>query len=107
VLLCGAGIPSQFEECVVRRYFTRLHYLALVCSDEELAGRSKARPAWRGSSGPVYIREHVAYNRWLKENATHTDPTMTLLNTSHKTVEEAVREAIGWVGQALGQEEVR
>ena len=64
VLLCGAGVPEQFEQCVERRYFSDIHYLALVCEDEVIASRLRNRPAWRGSSADGYIEEHVAFNRW-------------------------------------------
>ena len=47
VILCGAGVPEQFERCVERRYFSTIHYLALVCTDETLAERLRSRPAWR------------------------------------------------------------
>lgn len=39
VTLCGAGVPDQFEQCVERRYFAAIHYLALVCTDEGLESR--------------------------------------------------------------------
>ena len=39
VILCGAAVPAQFEQCVERRYFSDIHYLALVCEDEVLAAR--------------------------------------------------------------------
>ena len=31
VVLCGCGIPEQFEICAAREYFTQIHYLAVVC----------------------------------------------------------------------------
>src|SRR6266496_6638262 len=31
VVLCGTAIPEQFETCPERRYFSTLHYLAMVC----------------------------------------------------------------------------
>lgn len=45
----GAGVPENIETCVERRYFTEVHYLALVCSDDVLQDRLLTRPAWRGS----------------------------------------------------------
>ena len=36
VVLCGGGEPTQFEQCIERRYFSQLHYLALICDDQIL-----------------------------------------------------------------------
>jgi hypothetical protein len=97
VILCGAGVPEQFEQCVERRYFSAIHYLALVCTDEALESRLRSRPAWRGSSEDEYIRTHVAFNRWLKENARSTQPPMSLLDTSELAVDESVERVEKWV----------
>ena len=104
VILCGAGVPAQFEQCTERRYFSNIHYMALVCEDEILASRLRNRPAWRGSSGDEYIWEHLKFNRWLRENAQSTEPPMTLLNTSGITVDES-REAVErWLRSHLNGE---
>ena len=97
VILCGAGVPAQFEECVERRYFSAIHYLALVCSDEVLQSRLRSRPAWRRSSNEEYIQTHVEFNRWLKENAGSTQPAMSLLDTSEFSVDESVERVEEWV----------
>ena len=97
VLLCGAGVPAQFEPCVERRYFSKIHYLALTCEDEVLAARLRSRPAWRGSYREEYIEEHMAFNRWLKNNAEHTEPPMDLLDTSQLSVAEGVEGVERWV----------
>lgn len=97
VLLCGCAIPEQFEECVERRYFSRVHYLALVCDDESLAERLKARPAWRGSFRDEYLQEHITFNDWLKNNAANTMPRMTLLDTSKITANETAEEITKWI----------
>ena len=96
VMLCGSTVPEQYEQCVERRYFSDIHYLALVCDDEVLASRLRSRPAWRGSSEDEYVQSHVVYNRWLKANARHTEPPMTLLDTTAITVDESVQEILSW-----------
>jgi adenylate kinase family enzyme len=98
VMLCGAGVPAQFEQCVERRYFSAIHYLALVCEDKVLASRLRSRPAWRASDSGEgeYIERHVAYNRWLKENAHTTQPPMTLIDTTDIAVDETVEEILRW-----------
>ena len=101
VILCGAAVPAQFEQCVERRYFSDIHYLALVCEDEVLAARLRSRPAWRGSSTDEYIKEHVAFNRWLKDNERSTQPPMALLDTSEITVNESVEGVEHWISNCL------
>jgi len=102
VILCGSCIPSQFESRVERRYFSELHYLALVCDDEAVALRLRARPAWRRTSDDEYIARHVEFNRWLKENARSTEPPMTLLDTTEIGVDESVERLLGWAGKISG-----
>ncbi|MGB9180483.1 MAG: AAA family ATPase [Pyrinomonadaceae bacterium] len=97
VVLCGAAVPAQFEQCVERRYFSTLHYLALVCEDEILAARLRHRPSWRGSFKDEYIKEHLAFNRWLMENAAKTEPPVTLLDTSGMSVDESVKGVEQWI----------
>ena len=101
VILCGVGIPAQFEPCVERRYFSDIHYLALVCEDEVLASRLRSRPAWRDSSTDEYIKTHVAFNRWLKDNARSTQPPMILLDTSEITVGDTVEGVEQWIRSCL------
>jgi uridine kinase len=46
LLNAGIAVPENVEDCVERRYFARVHYLALVCSDAVLSERLQARPRW-------------------------------------------------------------
>jgi broad-specificity NMP kinase len=96
VILCGSCIPSQFESRVERRYFSEVHYLALVCDDEALALRLRSRLAWRRTSDDEYIARHVKFNHWLKENARTTEPPMTLLDTTEISVAESVEQLLRW-----------
>jgi len=100
VILCGAGIPAQFEQCVERRYFSEIHYLALVCDDEVLASRLRSRLAWRGVS-TEYIDRHVEFNRWLKANAQNTLPPLSLVDTSNITVSETVERVEQWAKSVI------
>jgi len=97
VVLCGAGVPAQFEQCIERRYFSNIHYLALICADEILTSRLQNRPAWRGSFKDEYIKDHLAFNRWLTNNAQKTEPPMSLLDVSAVTVTESVAEVEQWL----------
>jgi len=103
VILCGAGVPAQFERCTERRYFSKIHYLALICKDEILASRLRNRSGWRRSSKDEFIKEHIAFNRWLIHNAQNTQPPMTLLDTSEITVNESVEGVKHWIYSHLNE----
>jgi hypothetical protein len=103
VLSISAGaIPANVEPCVERRYFSTVHYLALVCEDEELTDRLQKRPAWRRSSDPEYIEEHVRFNRWFKERGSEAEPEIELLDTTEVSVKQTAKQVAGWVrGKAI------
>ncbi len=102
----GTALPAQFEECPERRYLGAIHYLALVCDDGELVRRLKARPAWRTSASGEFLQGMVAFNAWLKENASRTDPPMTLLDTTHLSLAQSAARVAGWVRSHLSQDGV-
>ena len=56
VVLCGSAIPEQFEGCPERRYFSTIHYLAMVCDDNVLMERLLSRPGWRGRPSRALFR---------------------------------------------------
>ena len=89
----GAGVPANIEPCVERRYFTTVHYLALVCADEVLVERLSRRPAWRASSDPAFVESQVQFNRWFKTQA----PAITLLDTTAATVPETNARVVEWI----------
>jgi broad-specificity NMP kinase len=93
VVLCGCSLPAQFESCTERRYFSNLYYLAIVCDDNIL----KKRLEKRNLRDNDYINNSISFNKWLKENADSTKPSMTLLDTSNLTIEEAVNRASAWI----------
>jgi chloramphenicol 3-O-phosphotransferase len=92
----GVGVPENIEGCIERRYFSQVYYLALVCSDEILAVRLQQRPDWRGSRDPVYIEEHVRFNRWFK--AYDRQPSIALVDTSYLSPDETARQVASWIG---------
>lgn len=106
VALFGAGlvVPSNIEPCVERRYFSTVHYLALMCADDVLVTRLRARPAWRASATPAYIEEHVNFNGWIRDNAAVTQPPITLLDTSSRSIEETVGQVRAWITAHATQE---
>ncbi len=96
----GAGVPENIEPCVERRYFSQVHYLALVCSDEALTERLRQRPAWRGTREPAYIEEHMRFNRWFK--AYQGQPPIDLLDTTNTPIEETAQQVAAWIEEKLG-----
>lgn len=98
----GAGVPENIESRVERRYFSAVHRLALVCDDDILAGRLRARPQWRGSSEEAYVQAHIDFNRWFRE----TGPTLgiTTLDTTHSTLEETTAQVTDWIERAVSRQ---
>jgi len=102
VVLVGSATPDQFESLPERRYFSAIHYLALVCDDTILAERLKARPRWRAASSPDFVEKMMSFNRWLKEHASTTEPHLQLFDTSYVSIEESRAAAANWVRRHLG-----
>lgn len=100
VVLCGTVVPEQFEACPQRRFFTEIRYLALTCDDDELAGRLRARPAWRRWE-PERIESMVAFNRWVRQHAAATRPPMRVLDTTGTGVETTVERVLDWLLDGL------
>ncbi len=101
VVVCGSARPEQLESCPERRYFADIHYMALVCEPHELRRRLKRRPSWRHSSDTTFIEQMVQFNGWFKQNAAQTTPPMRLLDTTHLSVKESVREVMRWIRPRL------
>lgn len=100
VVLCGTVAPPQFEEWPERVLFADIHYLALTCAPEVLRERLRARPAWRGWDEDR-IEEMLEFDTWIRENAAHTTPPMTLLDTTGATVPQTAAAVTAWVNTHL------
>jgi hypothetical protein len=96
----GAGVPENLEGCIERRYFSNVHYLALVCSDSNLSERLQARPVWRGTRDSKYIEEHIRFNRWFKEYV--GVPEIERIDTTDTPPEETVTQVAAWIHQRAG-----
>lgn len=101
VVLFGAGfaVADNIEPCVERRYFSTVHYLALVCDDTLLAERLRARPSWRESGDAGFIAGQQAFNHWLRDQE-EPSPPITRLDTSNASVPEAASAVALWITQA-------
>jgi len=104
VVLFGAGIgvPDNLENCIERRYFSEIHYLALTCDNEILSDRLQQRPTWRGTKNQAYIEEHIRFNQWfLNYNQDKTQPPITILNTSTTSLKETTVSVTNWIHNIL------
>ena len=90
----GMGVPANIEPCIERRYFSTIHYLALICDDEVLAQRLKARPAWRGSSEEAFVDRQIQFNRWFKEKGNRY---ASLIDTTSLTLETTAEQVQSWI----------
>ena len=64
VVLCGCGLPEQFEECEARAYFSEVHYAAVVCEETSLRRRMREG---RGISDETWLESSRHFNEWLKK----------------------------------------
>jgi hypothetical protein len=97
----GAGVPENIEPCVERRYFSGTNYLALVCDDDVLAQRLRARPTWRGCGEPGYIENHIRFNHWFKDRQDGSHP-ITLIDTTYTSLEGTVEQVRAWILETAG-----
>jgi hypothetical protein len=100
VVLCGTVAPPQFESWPERVLFSNIHYLALTCEPAALAQRLRVRPAWRAWD-EERIAEMLEFNEWVRTEAAHTKPPMTLLDTTTTTPAETAVQVATWVRALL------
>lgn len=101
VVLCGCAVPKQFENCKGRSGFSSVYYLAVVSDDHVLVERMRYG---RGVTDDNWIKSSVDFNRWLKDNADKTIPTMKLLDNSRLTPMEAAEMADAWICECMASE---
>jgi hypothetical protein len=92
----GFGVPENIEPCIERRYFSQVHYLAMVCEDEALSQRLLNRSDWRHCNSEEYLKAQQNYNRWFKERGQTEDPRIDLVDTTPTSVAETADEVISW-----------
>lgn len=94
-VLCGSLLPAHLQDLPARRLVGPIHFCNLDCPDAVLAGRLRARPAWRDSSDEAKIVEHQRFAAWLRA---HIRPTF---DTSTLSAEEVADRVAQWVGRLL------
>jgi len=93
----GMGVPGNVEPCIERRYFSAVHYRALICDDDTLVERLRARPQWRGCADDAFLQSQIDFNRWFKETGPTLDPPITLLDTTGASLEETAAQVMLWI----------
>jgi len=94
VVLCGCGIPKQFEIHPERELFTNVYYTALVCDDATMERRMREG---RKVTDPGHINSSLDFNRWLRNNADKTTPKITLIDNSDITPGQTAEMLDGWI----------
>ncbi len=97
VVLFGSANPEDFESVPRRRYLSEIHYLALTCSESVLESRLLARPEWRKSSRPEFVKAHIDWNQRFLDNAPNAVPQYSILDTTDKSKERCARDVIQWI----------
>lgn len=98
VVLCGCAVPKQFENQPERGLFLNIHYLAVVCDNIVLEDRMRNG---RKVNDKNWIKSSLDFNDWLKQNADHISPCITLLDTNHISPAEAAKIADAWITEKL------
>jgi adenylate kinase family enzyme len=94
----GVGVPENIEHCIERRYFSKIRYLALVCSDETLSKRLQERPVWRGTREPAFVKESIRFNHWFKEY--DGQPIIKLVDNTNELLEETAMRVTSWIDES-------
>jgi hypothetical protein len=102
VVIFGAGfaVPHNVEPLAERAAFSSVHYLAITCDDGVLAERIRARRPPRRTDD-AHVTEHVDFNAWLRANAPTTVPPITLIDTTHATIDQTCASVAAWVRASL------
>ncbi len=98
----GVGVPDNLEACTERRYFSDVHYLAMVCTESELRSRLEARPAWRESCDPAFIEEQVRFNAWFRDD----DAALPIRrqDTTGADPAETANRVAAWIREVLASD---
>jgi hypothetical protein len=106
VAIFGAGfvVPSNVEPCVERRYFSRIHYLGLVCEAESLAARLRARPQWRQSAEESFIQGQIRFNQWILDQGALPDSPVEVFDTTNTDPAETAKAVHRWILQKIEQD---
>jgi gluconate kinase len=95
-VLCGPLTPEYLEGLPGRCLVGPIHFCTLDSPDEVLAGRLRARPAWRGWTEQRIV-EQQRFAAWLRERIRPT------FDTSKLSADEVAERVAGWVQRLLAR----
>lgn len=96
VVVDGTVVPKDYERLPSRPLVSSTAYLALVCEDDVLAERLRARPTWRGWDADR-VAVMVEMNRAIKQYAADWEPPVELVDTTGRTIAETAGEVHNWI----------
>lgn len=96
VVLCGCGIPEQFEHQPERELFSNIRYFAVTCDGNELRRRMETG---RGITDERWIDSSLTFNEWLKTHADKTEPNMAFIDNTTLTPAETAQKIDEWIRQ--------
>lgn len=94
VVLCGCAVPEQFEFHQERDLFSNIYYLALVGDEPTINARMRDG---RKIIDENWISSSISFNNWLKENHDKTNPEITLIDTTNKTISDYADIVNDWI----------
>ena len=78
VVLCTAAMPDDWATSPSLVLVSDVHMLALVCDEEDLVARLRARERPVDAEAPAdFLEQTRTFNRWLRDRVQHVD-TSTL-----------------------------
>jgi hypothetical protein len=90
-LLIGSGVPEQYA---ARAYVGPMHWMSLVCDDDVLESRLRARPAWREVTD-TFVEATLALTAALRSRR-----DIQSIDTTHLDVPETVIRVYEWLQRA-------
>jgi hypothetical protein len=98
LVFCGAVAPSNWEPLPERERVGDIHYLALVCEPDVHEERFRRRGT---GSQDHRLPDFLNHSRWLRENASATEPPMHVIDSTHQTPEETTWAVADWIRPKL------
>jgi len=98
VVLCGCTTPEQNELLEERKLFTKIHYIAITCDDNELEKRMRNG---RGINDGNYIKSSCDFTHWLIENEDNSDYPIKNIDTTLLSPEQAAEAVDKWICECI------
>lgn len=93
-----AGALDYFDNTYNRRFFTEIHYLALVCNSEDLEKRMREG---RHITDSNWINSSIDYNHWFIEKGTVSNQKIDTYDITGKSVSEVADYVTQWIEARL------